>query len=112
MTKQSNKIELRYSVNSLCLLEKTLNKRTVDIIEEMEAEGGPAIHTLRAVLAAGLVYKDRMASLAMESNGMLGMPRLDVESAGALIESVGIGMASVEVGRSLGMFLSSLGGEA
>lgn len=112
MNTQTEDLKLKYSINALCLLEKTLNKRTVDIIQEMEAEGGPAIHTLRAVLAAGLVYKDQMTSLAMNSNGMLGMPRLDVESAGALIENVGIGAASVQVGRSLGMFLSNLGGEA
>jgi len=108
MTDTSSELQLKYSVNALCVLERTLGRRTVDIIQELEVDGGPAIDTLRAVLAAGLVWKDRMAQFALRSQGMMGMPRLNVEEAGDLIEREGMHRVSLFVGRALGAFLRDM----
>lgn len=111
MMNAKTEIELRYSVNALCAAERSLGKRTVDIIEEMEREGGPSINTLRTVLAAGLLWKDPMAKFAMNNPGMVGAPQLKLGEAGSLIDQLGVNNVSIDVGTALGAFLRSLGGE-
>lgn len=105
------KIDLRYSVNALCAAERSLGKRTVDIIEEMESDGGPAVQTLRAMLAAGLLWKDPMAKFAMNNPQAFGAPHLPLGEAGLLIDQLGVNAVSADVGIALGAFLRELGGE-
>ncbi|MEN5278176.1 hypothetical protein ABE527_14645 [Brucella sp. TWI432] len=112
MNTKTDNLELKYSVNALCVLERTLGKRAVDIVEDLEADGGPAIHTLRAVVAAGWLWNDHMAKLAMGMPEMMGEVRLNLPKAGNAIDRIGINGASRQVGRALGEFLRSIGGEA
>lgn len=111
MNTKTDDLELKYSVNALCVLERTLGKRTVDIVEDLEADGGPAIHTLRAVIAAGWIWSDPFSKLAMQAPEMMQEVRLNLPKAGNAIDRIGINEASRQVGRALGAFLRTIGGE-
>jgi hypothetical protein len=103
-------IDLRYDVNAICLAEKLLDKKSVEIISELEAADGVSLRTLRALIAVGLIWQNPLAKVheAVTWLGDSGLGLVDERGAGKLIEEIGIPAASAVVGAKLGLFFRQL----
>jgi hypothetical protein len=103
-------IDLRYDVNAVCLAEKLLGKKSVEIIKELESLDGVSLRTLRALIAVGLIWQNPLAKIseAVTWLGESGLGLVDERGAGKLIEEVGVSVAAVAVGDKLGEFFRQL----
>lgn len=85
-------MNLKLNANGLCAVERALNKPFTAIIAELESDPGPALSTLRALLAAGIASAKwgDFVTIAMDEN-----------EAGRLIDQHGVDAVAVEVGKAL-----------
>ncbi|OQM77570.1 hypothetical protein [Manganibacter manganicus] len=85
-------MNLKINANAICAAERALGKPFVEIITELEAKEGPALSTLRALLAAGL------ATARWPNFPVL---YIDEHEAGRLIDEHGIDATAAEIGGAL-----------
>jgi len=85
-------MNLKYNANVICAAEKALNKRFVEILEELESKEGASLSTLRALLAAGV-------SGAQYPGGMFDF--IDTARAGSLIDQHGVDVIAADIGKAL-----------
>jgi hypothetical protein len=93
-------MNLKFNANVICAAEHSLKKPFVEIVGELESADGPALSTLRALLAAGLSGKR-----------WSGMPTvfLDIHEAGRLIDERGVDAVAADVGKALREYFISVG---
>lgn len=102
-------LRLRYTVNTICLAEASLNKSFAAIFEEVNSDDGTDLRTLRALVAAGRVHQSPVAAAAeIPGYGFSLTPYYDENGAGQLIEKHGIAVVAEQVGVALGRFISKV----
>jgi hypothetical protein len=93
-------MNLKFNANAICAAERALKMPFVEIVGELESEAGPALSTLRALLAAGIT-----------GARWRGTPFvfLDVHEAGRLIDERGVSAIAADVGKALREYFISVG---
>lgn len=97
-------LNLKFDINALCVAEALTGKKAVEILDEMEAQEGTSLSTLRALVAAGRVYSSPYAKMPFIN--MVGLA--DERAAGMLIETVGLNVTAAAVGEALQQFFQTL----
>lgn len=108
---ETNDLNLRYTVNVMCLAEASLGKPLSVIFEELESEQGASLMTLRALVAAGRVHLNTpfRTALVPGINAPL-TPFYDENAAGKLIDDHGINEVAGQVGVAIRGFVKKIAG--
>jgi hypothetical protein len=93
-------MDIKFTANAICAAERALKKPFVEIVGELESEAGPALSTLRALLAAGIS--------AAKWQG-LPVALIDEHEAGRLIDERGVDAISADVGKALREYFITVG---
>ncbi|MFC3207204.1 hypothetical protein [Aquamicrobium soli] len=93
-------MNLKFNANALCAVERALKQPFAAIIAELESEAGPALSTLRALLAAGI---------ASAKWGDFVTVAMDEAEAGRLIDQRGVDAVALEVGKALREYFVTVG---
>jgi len=101
------KLDLQFSFNAMCEVERITGKTTSQIVEELQSEAGAGFHVLRTLVAAGFLWKTPWAF----KTGMVDS-FIDEAHAGQLIERTGVAETAAHVGERLGLYLKTLGNAA
>lgn len=92
-------MNLKLTANALCAVEQSVKKPFVDIIAELESEGGASLSTLRALLAAGI---------AVGRYPNMPFLHLDTDEAGRVLDERGIHAVATEVGKALRAYFDTV----
>ena len=92
-------MNLRYNANVLCAVEHAVRKPLVEVLAELESDGGTSLSTLRALVAAGqygATFPNFPATM------------LDEYQAGHLIDKHGTAACAEAVGKALKSYFSKV----
>lgn len=104
---KSTELDLQFSFNAMCEVERITGKTTSQIVEELQSEEGAGFHVLRTLVAAGFLWKNPWVFKTGMVEGFI-----DEAHAGDLIQRIGIAETAAHVGERLGLYLKTLGSAA